>query len=85
MVRMRILVKMNSDSGKVNTDSGNYPKSVHVQPESAFTLDQNGCSHSARIGVHVEPEYAENNEDQNGLESLARSIALSLGYAGRIH
>ncbi len=23
-----------------------------------FTLDQNECSRSSRIGVHVEPEYA---------------------------
>ena len=33
-------------------------KSVHVRAESAFTLLQNDCSRSCRIGVHVAPEYA---------------------------
>ncbi|MCK5432351.1 MAG: hypothetical protein KAJ03_06375 [Gammaproteobacteria bacterium] len=33
-------------------------KSVHDQSESAFTMNQNGCSRCVRISVHVEPEYA---------------------------
>jgi hypothetical protein len=33
----------------VNTDSG---KTVKV-----FTINQNGCSRSVGIGVHVEPEW----------------------------
>ena len=40
---------MNSDSGMVNTDSGKCGK--------VFTLNQNGCSRSSGIGVHVEPEW----------------------------
>ena len=49
---------MNSDSGNVNTDSGKSLKSVHLQPESLFTLNQNGCSRSSGMGVQDEPEYA---------------------------
>jgi hypothetical protein len=44
-----ILGKMNSHSGILNTDSGN--------PIKVFSLNQNGCSCSARIGVHVESEW----------------------------
>ena len=33
-------------------------KSVHVRPESVFTILQNRCSRSPRKGVHVAPEYA---------------------------
>jgi len=40
--------KVNIDSGKVNSDSGN--------PEKVFTLNRNERSRSTRIGVHVEPE-----------------------------
>ena len=36
----------------------NGPESVHVQPESVFTLNRNRCSRSTGIGVHVEPESA---------------------------
>ena len=50
---------MNSDSGNVNTDSGKSLKSVHLQPESLFTLNQNGCSRSSGMGVHNGPEYAQ--------------------------
>jgi len=42
----------------VNTDSGKSLKSVHLQPESLFTLNQNGCSRSSGMGVHDGPEYA---------------------------
>jgi len=50
---------VNTDSGIVNTDSGNYPKSVHLPPESLFTFDQNRCSPSTRITVHLAPVYAQ--------------------------
>lgn len=56
---------MNTDSGMMNTDSGKTGKSVHVQPESAFTINQNQCSCSARIAVHLEPEYAAQSFLQN--------------------
>lgn len=49
---------VNGDSGKMNTDSGNRQESVHLQPEFMFTFNQNGCSRSARIGVHLGSEYA---------------------------
>ena len=39
---------MNTHSGIVNTDSGN--------PVKVFTIDQNGCSPSARISVHDQSE-----------------------------
>lgn len=39
-------------------DSGGGPKSVHVRPESVFTIIRNRCSHCSRITVHVWPEYA---------------------------
>lgn len=32
-------------------------KSVHNQSESAFTYNQNKCSRSPRMGVHVKPEW----------------------------
>ena len=51
-------MNVNSDSGNVNTDSGKSLKSVHLQPESLFTLNQNGCSRSSGMGVHDGPEYA---------------------------
>jgi len=51
-------LNVNSDSGNVNTDSGKSLKSVHLQPESLFTLNQNGCSRSSGMGVHNGPEYA---------------------------
>lgn len=43
---------VNTDSGMVNTDSGNLGKSVHVEtgitvhvkPELVFTLARNSCS-----------------------------------------
>jgi len=41
---------VNTDSGIVNTLSGKCQK--------VFTFDQNDCSRSTRIGVHVGPEYA---------------------------
>ena len=40
---------MNTDSGMMNSDSGN--------PEKVFTLNRNERSRSTRIGVHVEPEW----------------------------
>ncbi len=40
---------MNSDSGMLNTDSGNCRK--------VFSLNQNDCSRSTRIGVHVESDW----------------------------
>ena len=40
---------MNADSGIVNTHSGEWQK--------AFTFDQNPCSRSSRIAVHVRPEW----------------------------
>ena len=40
---------VNSDSGMLNTDSGKTRK--------VFSLVQNECSRSARIGVHVESEW----------------------------
>ena len=39
---------MERDSGIANTDSGKTPKT--------FTINQNGCSRSSRIGVHDESE-----------------------------
>ena len=33
-------------------------KSVHVQQESLFTFDRNGCSRWAGIGVQLAREYA---------------------------
>ena len=42
----------------MNTNFGNYWKSVHVPPESLFTFNQNWCSPSAGITVHLAPEYA---------------------------
>ena len=39
---------MNADSGIVNTHSGEWQK--------VFTFDQNPCSRSFRIAVHVRPE-----------------------------
>jgi len=50
----------------VNTNSGIYPKSVHIKtrigvqikPELLFKLNQNRCSNKTRIGVHNAPEYA---------------------------
>jgi hypothetical protein len=47
----------------VNTDSGKSLKSVHLQPESLFTLNQNGCSRSSGMGVHDGPEYAVGSYD----------------------
>ena len=49
---------VNADSGMVNTDSGKSSKSVHLQPEWLFTLNQNRCSRSSGMGVHDGPEYA---------------------------
>ena len=48
---------MNTHSGNVNTDSGNLPKSVHVQPGitvhvrsvQVFTFVRNRCSPSSGI------------------------------------
>ena len=37
-------LKVNTDSRMVNTDSRKWGKSVHVQQESLFTFDGNGCS-----------------------------------------
>ena len=51
-------MNVNSDSGMVNGDSGKTGKSVHVEPEWVFTLNQNRCSRCARMGVHDGPEYA---------------------------
>lgn len=45
-------------SGKVNTNSGNHPKSVHVCPEWLLTFVRNRCSRSARMTVHDGTEYA---------------------------
>ena len=42
-------LKVNAYSGMVNSNSGDS--------EKLFTLNQNGCSPSTRIGVHVEPEW----------------------------
>jgi len=42
----------------VNTDSRKWGKSVHVQQESLFTFDRNGCSRWAGIGVQLAREYA---------------------------
>jgi len=42
-------------------------KSVHVQPESLFTLNQNGCSRSAGMGVHV----------RRNTQSVGRTLASS--------
>ena len=42
----------------MSTNFGNYRKSVHVPPESLFTFNQNWCSPSAGITVHLAPEYA---------------------------
>ena len=51
-------LKVNTDSRMLNTDSRKWGKSVHVQQESLFTFDRNGCSRSAGIGVQLAREYA---------------------------
>ena len=49
---------LNTDSGLLNTHSGNCPKSVQLESESLFNFDQNDRSDWIRIGVQVGPEYA---------------------------
>jgi len=59
----------------VNTDSGKSSKSVHLQPEWLFTLNQNRCSRSSGMGVHDGPEYAfqHNNEMyRSNLQMMAK-------------
>ena len=51
-------LKVNTDSRMLNTDSRKWGKSVHVQQESLFTFDRNGCSRWAGIGVQLAREYA---------------------------
>ena len=51
-------LKVNTGSRMVNTDSRKWGKSVHVQQESLFTFDRNGCSRWAGIGVQLAREYA---------------------------
>ncbi len=57
-------LKVNTDSRMVNTDSRKRDKSVHVQQESLFTFDRNGCSRWAGIGVQLAREYAQCQIDQ---------------------
>ena len=42
-------LNVNTDSGMMNTDSGNAGK--------VFTLNRNERSRTTRLGVHVEPEW----------------------------
>lgn len=42
----------------MNSDSGHGAKSWYFPPEYAFTQNQKLRSRSARIGVHIGPEYA---------------------------
>jgi hypothetical protein len=49
---------LNSYSGMLNTDSGKSKKVFSLKPESVFNLNQNRCSDWIRMGVQVEPEYA---------------------------
>ncbi|EHF9020084.1 hypothetical protein J4K35_004537 [Salmonella enterica] len=49
---------VNTDSGKMNSDSGHSAKSWYFPPEYAFTQNQKQRSRSARMAVHVGPEYA---------------------------
>jgi hypothetical protein len=51
-------LNVNSYSGKVNSYSGKSAKVFTFKPEWVFTLKQNRCSRSARMTVHVAPEYA---------------------------
>ena len=51
-------LKVNTGSRMVNTNSRKWGKSVHVQQESLFTFDRNGCSRWAGIGVQLAREYA---------------------------
>jgi hypothetical protein len=57
----------------VNTDSGKSLKSVHLQPESLFTLNQNGCSRSSGMGVHDGPEYAPNQTKRPSTGSVRQT------------
>ncbi|WP_254893508.1 hypothetical protein [Enterobacter cloacae] len=50
--------RVNTDSGKMNSDSGHGAKSWYFPPEYAFTQNQKQRSRSARMAVHVGPEYA---------------------------
>ena len=71
---------MNSDSGIVNTHSGEWQK--------VFTFKQNRCSRSSRITVHVRPEwvftllqnmhlYAAVEHDRNRtLKAMRKGLAL---------
>ena len=63
---------MERDSGIVNGDSGETLK--------AFTINQNECSRSPGIGVHVEPEWVfrmgRNMHSANVLMLLKRKLAL---------
>jgi hypothetical protein len=63
---------VNSDSGIVNTYSG--------EGQKAFTFKQNQCSRCARITVHVRPEWVFTLIQNNHLENLAAfAIVLAAG------
>lgn len=51
------------DSGIVNTDSGETAK--------VFTFNQNRCSRSARMSVHVGTEYADGDNVIDSTETYA--------------
>ncbi|WP_229748219.1 hypothetical protein, partial [Lacimicrobium alkaliphilum] len=42
----------------VNSDSGDHQKVFTFSPEKVFTLRQNRCSSSTRMGVQDQAEYA---------------------------
>lgn len=59
---------MNTDSGKMNSDSGHGAKSWYFPPEYAFTQNQKQRSRSARMAVHAGPEYAFRGADITDLD-----------------
>lgn len=54
----RILVQSEHRFWNLNSNSGKSLKSVQFQSESLFSLRQNQCSDSTRMGVQVGAEYA---------------------------
>jgi CRP-like cAMP-binding protein len=64
----------------VNSDSENDQDVFTFSPESVFTINQNGCSRCARIGVHVRPRYALAYPHRN-ISAVLRKIDFSQAAA----
>lgn len=71
---------VNAHSGIVNTDSGKDIKVFTITPELVFTLEQNGCSRCARIGVHVRAEYAQRAVPKNSNGNIGVCLHSRWGY-----